>query len=107
VGCPRRRRSPRVASTRLRLRGAVAALKLADGALVWQRELGTAQYGSGADVRELGFFGGVADYFWGLPGHHGGPKGEINLNHGGRDVYFDDPSGHHFELITKPHGSAA
>ena len=30
---------------------------------------------------------------------------EINHNHGGRGVYFDDPSGHHFELITKPYGA--
>jgi hypothetical protein len=36
-----------------------------------------------------------------------GPEGEINHNHGGRGVYFDDPSGRHFELITKPYGSAA
>jgi catechol 2,3-dioxygenase-like lactoylglutathione lyase family enzyme len=34
----------------------------------------------------------------------GGPPSEINHNHGGRGVYFDDPSGHHFELITKPYG---
>lgn len=34
-----------------------------------------------------------------------GPQNEINHNHGGRGVYFDDPSGHHFELITKPYGS--
>jgi catechol 2,3-dioxygenase-like lactoylglutathione lyase family enzyme len=27
--------------------------------------------------------------------------GEINTNHGGRGVYFDDPSGHHFELLTR------
>lgn len=26
--------------------------------------------------------------------------GEINTNHGGRGVYFDDPDGHHFEAIT-------
>jgi hypothetical protein len=30
---------------------------------------------------------------------------EINTNHGGRGVYFDDPSGHHFELITQPYGA--
>lgn len=30
---------------------------------------------------------------------------EINYNHGGRGVYFDDPSGHHFELITQPYGA--
>ena len=40
--------------------GAVAALDLRDGTVLWQRELGTAQYGSGAGLRELGFFGGVA-----------------------------------------------
>jgi len=32
-----------------------------------------------------------------------GPNGPPNeINHGGRGVYFDDPSGHHFELITQP-----
>jgi catechol 2,3-dioxygenase-like lactoylglutathione lyase family enzyme len=36
------------------------------------------------------------------PGHS---SGEINHNHGGRGVYFDDPSGHHFELITQPCGA--
>jgi catechol 2,3-dioxygenase-like lactoylglutathione lyase family enzyme len=30
---------------------------------------------------------------------------QINTNHGGRGVYFDDPSGHHFELITQPYGA--
>ena len=30
---------------------------------------------------------------------------EINTNHGGRGIYFDDPSGHHFELITQPYGA--
>jgi catechol 2,3-dioxygenase-like lactoylglutathione lyase family enzyme len=30
--------------------------------------------------------------------------GEINRNYGGRGVYFDDPSGHLFELITRPYG---
>lgn len=25
---------------------------------------------------------------------------EINANHGGRGVYFDDPSGHHLEALT-------
>jgi len=31
-------------------------------------------------------------------------RGEINLLYGGRGVYFDDPSGHLFELITRPYG---
>ena len=30
--------------------------------------------------------------------------GEINTDHAGRGVYFDDPAGHHFELITQPYG---
>ena len=40
--------------------------------------------------------------FWPGPGQ---PPGTINTNHGGRGVYVDDPSGHHFELITRPYGS--
>jgi catechol 2,3-dioxygenase-like lactoylglutathione lyase family enzyme len=31
--------------------------------------------------------------------------GEINTNHGGRGVYFLDPSGHGLEIITRPYGS--
>lgn len=31
--------------------------------------------------------------------------GEINRNHGGRGVYFEDPNGHLLELITRPYGS--
>jgi hypothetical protein len=30
--------------------------------------------------------------------------GEINHNHGGRGVYFPDPSGHFLEVITRPYG---
>ncbi|WCB93833.1 hypothetical protein DSM104299_02553 [Baekduia alba] len=44
--------------------------------------------------------GGVP--YSGGPGH---APGEINTNHGGRGVYFDDPSGHHFELITQRYGA--
>ena len=32
-------------------------------------------------------------------------RGEINHLYGGRGVYFDDPNGHLFELITRPYGS--
>ena len=32
-------------------------------------------------------------------------RGEINRLYGGRGVYFDDPSGHLFELITRPYGA--
>jgi catechol 2,3-dioxygenase-like lactoylglutathione lyase family enzyme len=33
--------------------------------------------------------------------------GRINHHFGGRGVYFDDPDGHLFELITKPYGDPA
>ncbi len=42
------------------LAGDVASFRLSDGAQRWRRSFGTATYGSGADVRQLGFFGGVA-----------------------------------------------
>jgi catechol 2,3-dioxygenase-like lactoylglutathione lyase family enzyme len=32
-------------------------------------------------------------------------KGEINRHDGGRGVYFQDPSGHLLEIITRPYGS--
>lgn len=44
--------------------------------------------------------GGVA--FWADPGHR--LAGEINTHDGGRGVYFDDPSGHSLEIITRPYG---
>jgi catechol 2,3-dioxygenase-like lactoylglutathione lyase family enzyme len=33
--------------------------------------------------------------------------GQINTNHGGRGVYFRDPTGHGMEIITRPYGSSA
>ena len=30
--------------------------------------------------------------------------GEINRHDGGRGVYFQDPSGHYLEIITRPYG---
>jgi catechol 2,3-dioxygenase-like lactoylglutathione lyase family enzyme len=36
--------------------------------------------------------------------HHQRPE-EINHLRGGRSIYFDDPDGHHIEIITRPwHG---
>jgi len=32
-------------------------------------------------------------------------KGRINRHYGGRGVYFEDPSGHLLEIITRPYGS--
>jgi catechol 2,3-dioxygenase-like lactoylglutathione lyase family enzyme len=36
---------------------------------------------------------------------HRSGAGKINRNDGGRGMYFDDPSGHWMELITRPYGS--
>lgn len=42
--------------------------------------------------------------YWADPGHD--EPGEINTHDGGRGVYFDDPSGHILEIITRPYGVA-
>ena len=36
---------------------------------------------------------------------HGTLEDEINHHDGGRGVYFQDPSGHYLEIITRPYGS--
>ena len=41
--------------------------------------------------------------YWADPGQS--RQGEINRNDGGRGVYFEDPSGHLLEIITRPYGS--
>ncbi len=41
--------------------------------------------------------------YWADPFHH--RPGEINTNDGGRGVYWEDPSGHNLEIITRPYGS--
>jgi catechol 2,3-dioxygenase-like lactoylglutathione lyase family enzyme len=41
--------------------------------------------------------------YWADPGRS--RKGEINHHFGGRGVYFQDPSGHLLEIITRPYGS--
>jgi catechol 2,3-dioxygenase-like lactoylglutathione lyase family enzyme len=43
--------------------------------------------------------------FWADPGRR--RAGEINRNDGGRGVYFEDPSGHFLEILTRPYGSGA
>jgi catechol 2,3-dioxygenase-like lactoylglutathione lyase family enzyme len=35
----------------------------------------------------------------------GSRPGEINHHDGGRGVYFQDPSGHYLEILTRPYGS--
>jgi catechol 2,3-dioxygenase-like lactoylglutathione lyase family enzyme len=41
--------------------------------------------------------------YWADPGRH--RPGETNTNDGGRGVYWEDPSGHLLEIITRPYGS--
>ena len=41
--------------------------------------------------------------YWADPGRT--EKGKINHHFGGRGVYFQDPSGHLLEIITKPYDS--
>jgi len=40
---------------------------------------------------------------WADPGKKN--AGKINHHDGGRGVYFEDPSGHFLEIITRPYGS--
>jgi len=40
---------------------------------------------------------------WADPAHK--HPGEINHHDGGRGVYWNDPSGHYLEIITRPYGS--
>ena len=40
--------------------------------------------------------------YWADPGRT--QKGAINRHFGGRGVYFQDPSGHLLEIITRPYG---
>jgi catechol 2,3-dioxygenase-like lactoylglutathione lyase family enzyme len=41
--------------------------------------------------------------YWADPGRR--RPHEINTNDGGRGVYWEDPSGHFLEIITRPYGS--
>ncbi|CAN5171684.1 VOC family protein [soil metagenome] len=41
--------------------------------------------------------------FWADPGRS--RSGQINHGDGGRGVYFEDPSGHLLEILTRPYGS--
>ncbi len=40
--------------------------------------------------------------YWSDPGRR--HAGEINRHDGGRGLYWDDPDGHHLEIITVPYG---
>jgi len=41
--------------------------------------------------------------YWAHPARH--QANEINTRDGGRGVYFEDPSGHVLEILTRPYGS--
>ncbi|MDN5855971.1 MAG: VOC family protein, partial [Actinomycetia bacterium] len=41
--------------------------------------------------------------YWADPFHQ--QPGQINHDHGGRGIYFDDPDGHNLELQTTPYGN--
>ena len=41
--------------------------------------------------------------YWADPGRT--EEGRINHHFGGRGVYFEDPSGHLMEIITRPYGA--
>ena len=43
--------------------------------------------------------------YWADPGKS--QKGEINRHDGGRGVYFEEPSRHFLEIITRPYGSGS
>jgi catechol 2,3-dioxygenase-like lactoylglutathione lyase family enzyme len=40
--------------------------------------------------------------YWADPGRQ--QQGHVNRHFGGRGVYFEDPSGHLLEIITRPYG---
>ena len=42
--------------------------------------------------------------FWADPHHH--RANEINTTDGGRRAYFEDPSGHNLEIMTRTYGEA-
>jgi catechol 2,3-dioxygenase-like lactoylglutathione lyase family enzyme len=51
-------------------------------------------------------FGRIQDRelsYWADPGKS--KPGEVNTNDGGRGVYWEEPSGHLLEIITRPYGS--
>lgn len=40
--------------------------------------------------------------YWADPGHR--QAQQINVNDGGRGLYWDDPDGHSLEILTVPYG---
>lgn len=61
-----------------------------------------------SDAEFDGIFGRIKQKrlrYWADPGQK--QEGKINHHFGGRGVYFEDPSGHLMEIITRPYGNFA
>jgi catechol 2,3-dioxygenase-like lactoylglutathione lyase family enzyme len=75
----------------------------------WGDDIPTQHYAFLVDERDFDeIFGRICARdlpYWADPHQH--EKGEINTHDGGRGVYFEDPSGHLLEIITRPYGSGS
>jgi len=73
------------------------------------------EWGGNIEVEHYAFLVGEAEFdeifgriksralpYWADPFHK--KPGEINRHDGGRGFYFEDPSGHNLEVITRPYG---
>ncbi|MGH3319554.1 MAG: VOC family protein [Streptosporangiaceae bacterium] len=91
--------------------GPFCSVQLDDGALVQ-----FAEPGFEIQVQHYAFlvseeeFDGIYERIreWSLrhwPDPQQSEQGTINHNHGGRGVYFKDPTGHNLEVLTRPYGS--
>jgi catechol 2,3-dioxygenase-like lactoylglutathione lyase family enzyme len=55
--------------------------------------------------RSMKYSGGFASEGYAIGPTAQTVEGDINHHDGGRGVYFEDPSGHLMEIITRPYGS--
>jgi catechol 2,3-dioxygenase-like lactoylglutathione lyase family enzyme len=73
----------------------------------WDDEVVTQHYAFLVDEEDFdAIFGRIRQRqlpYWADPHRH--DRGEINTADGGRGVYFEDPSGHLLEILTRPYGS--
>jgi catechol 2,3-dioxygenase-like lactoylglutathione lyase family enzyme len=75
----------------------------------WGDDIPTQHYAFLVEEREFDeIFGRIRARelrYWADPHQH--EPGKINTHDGGRGVYFEDPSGHLLEIITRPYGSGS
>ncbi len=75
----------------------------------WGDEVAVQHYAFLVDEDDFdAIFGRLRDRqlpYWADP--HQQRSGEINTADGGRGVYFEDPSGHLLEILTRPYGSGS